>query len=103
MASIRREVSVCLGTPCASAGNMEIKDKIESEIKALNLENVSVKTTDCYGLCRHGPIIAIEPEGIFYAKVKLNDVTEIVYSHLQNNQPVERLLYKSLNWWWHTK
>jgi NADH-quinone oxidoreductase subunit F len=95
MATDYKEVFVCSGTPCLSAGSGEIREKIESEIKALNLENVTVKVTGCHGFCQRGPIVIIEPEGIFYSEVKPDDVSEIVNSHLKNNQPLERLFYKS--------
>jgi len=38
-------------------------------------------------------MIDIEPEGFFYTEVTVEDVAEIVQSHLVNGQPVERLFY----------
>lgn len=90
-----KEVFVCLGTACVSAGGLEIKEKIAAEIKALKLDNIKVKLTGCHGFCQRGPIVVVEPEGIFYSEVKPEDATEIVNSHLKDNKPVTRLFYKN--------
>jgi (2Fe-2S) ferredoxin len=38
--------------------------------------------------------VVVYPEGIFYGKVQLSDVEEIVKEHLENNRIVERLVMK---------
>ena len=89
----KQQVLVCLGTACVSAGSADIKAKLEQEIQALKLD-VEVKLTGCHGFCQRGPIVIVEPEGIFYSEVKPDDAIEIVHSHLKDNKPVERLFYK---------
>jgi len=95
MKNNKRTVFICQGTSCVSAGSSKIREVIEEEIKKLNLEGVGIKITGCHGFCQRGPIVIIEPEGIFYSEVQVEDAAEIVHSHLQNNKPVERLFYKS--------
>ncbi|MCL0078212.1 FAD-dependent oxidoreductase, partial [Dehalococcoidia bacterium] len=41
-----------------------------------------------------GPNVVVEPDGIFYTQVQVEDVAEIVAAHLRDGQPVERLLYR---------
>lgn len=93
-----RIVLICLGTACVSSGAEEIREEIDKKIIELNLENVRVrkttKITGCHGFCEKGPIVIIEPDGIFYSHVKVKDIEEILVSHLQNEIPVERLFYK---------
>ena len=48
--------------------------------------------TGCFDLCEKGPTVAIYPDGIFYGKVELADVEEIVNEHLENDRIVSRLL-----------
>ncbi|MDI9340812.1 MAG: (2Fe-2S) ferredoxin domain-containing protein [Sediminibacterium sp.] len=48
----------------------------------------------CLGICDFGPTVAIYPEGTFYVGVKVEDVKEIVQSHLVNGQKVDRLILK---------
>lgn len=90
----KKTVIVCHGPGCISLGAPEIKKTIEEEIKKLEIDGVEVKATGCHGFCQRGPVVAIEPEGVFYSEVKVEDAPEIVRSHLQNNEPVERLFYK---------
>jgi (2Fe-2S) ferredoxin len=52
---------------------------------------VRVNTAGCLDQCEHGPTIVVYPEGVWYGFVTLEDVAEIVESHLVNGQPVERL------------
>ena len=68
--------------------------------KGLNTE-IRAQKTGCMEACEAGPSVVVYPEGVFYGKVQLSDVEEIVASHLQNNQPVERLImdFKELPWY----
>jgi len=90
----KRTVIICHGTGCVSLESPDIREAIEKEIEKLGLDDVEVKLTGCHGFCQRGPIVVVEPEGIFYSQVKVEDVTEIVHSHLQNNKPVEHLFYR---------
>jgi NADH-quinone oxidoreductase subunit F len=88
-----RVLFVCQGTGCVSSKSPQIQDALEEEIKRANL-NVTVKLTGCHGFCQQGPIVIAEPDGIFYGLVSVEDIPEIVESHLVNDKPVERLYYK---------
>src|SRR5690606_27798696 len=57
------------------------------------LSGVTVDFTGCHGFCEQGPIVIVEPEGIFYTQVQVEDAAEIVQSHLRDGKPVERLFY----------
>lgn len=46
----------------------------------------------CLGICDFGPTVVVYPEGIFYVGVNLEDVTEIVESHVLGGVPVKRLM-----------
>ena len=93
--NIRQAVLVCQSTGCISSKSPLIKAALEEEVAALRLaESVQIKPTGCQGLCEHGPNVTIEPEGILYTHVKVEDVLEIVRSHLRDGRPVERLFYR---------
>lgn len=89
-----RTLFVCQGTGCVSSKSPEIQVALEKSIKEANLDDVQVKLTGCHGFCQQGPIIIVEPEGIFYGLVGVDDVPEIVESHLVNGKQVERLFYR---------
>ncbi len=88
-----RVLFVCQGTGCVSSKSPEIQTALENEIKEKGLEDIQVKLTGCHGFCQQGPIVIVEPEGIFYGLVGIDDVPEIVESHLVNGKPVNRLFY----------
>jgi NADH:ubiquinone oxidoreductase subunit F (NADH-binding)/(2Fe-2S) ferredoxin/Pyruvate/2-oxoacid:ferredoxin oxidoreductase delta subunit len=89
----QRTIFICQGTGCVSGKSLEITAALKKAIAEKGLKNVSVDFTGCHGFCEQGPVAIVEPEGIFYAHVALNDVPEIVESHLEGGKPVERLFY----------
>ena len=54
---------------------------------------VAVTGSGCLGPCFDGPTIVVYPEGVWYGNLKLDDVREIIDSHLVGGKPVERLRY----------
>ncbi len=87
-------IFVCHGTGCTSGKSVEIRLALEKEVGELGLGNVKVDFTGCHGFCEQGPLVVVEPEGIFYTRVTVEDVPEIAQSHLKDGQPVERLFYR---------
>jgi len=90
----KKTVLICNGTGCVSSGAPKIQKALEAGIRKNKLNNVRIKLTGCHGFCQRGPIVIVEPEGIFYSQVSEKDVAEIVQAHLKKNRPVERLFYK---------
>jgi len=89
----KQTILVCHGTGCVSGKAFEIREALEKEVARLKLKDVVVDFTGCHGFCQQGPIAVVEPEGIFYTKVTVDDVPEIVQSHLRDGKPVARLFY----------
>ncbi len=87
----------CHGTGCVSGKAIEIRQATEKALAALGLTGVKVDFTGCHGFCQQGPIAVVEPEGIFYTHVSVNDVPEIVKSHIRDGKPVKRLFFKDPN------
>jgi len=91
----RGMLMVCTGTGCVSARGLKIRDRLKEELKIKNLEqDFLVIGNGCNGFCAVGPIIVVQPEGVFYQKVSENDLADIVEKHLIEGNLVERLLYK---------
>jgi len=91
-------VLVCNGTSCMSSDSEMIIKILEKELKNRNLDaEIRTIKTGCVGFCGQGPIIKIEPDDITYVQVKVEDVKEIVESHLINREVVSRLLYQEPN------
>ncbi len=91
----RGMLMVCTGTGCVSAEGMEIKNKFIDELRKHGLtEEYLTVGTGCNGFCAVGPICVVQPEGIFYQKLKMKDVEDIVESHLKDGNVLERCLHK---------
>jgi len=89
-----RTLLVCRGTGCVAGGSDEVYETLKREVESSGLKDVKVDFAGCHGFCEQGPIVDIEPEGFFYTQVKVEDVPEIIQSHLVKGQPVERLFYR---------
>ena len=91
----RSHLLMCAGTACVSCGSMKVRARLESELKARGLdEEVKVVITGCNGFCAEGPIMVIYPEGIFYGKLKPEDMPLLVEEHVLKGRPVPKLFYK---------
>jgi NADH-quinone oxidoreductase subunit F/NAD(P)H dehydrogenase (quinone)/NADP-reducing hydrogenase subunit HndC len=90
-----RHVLLCSGTGCHATGSLSVKDTLQQEIDNQGLsENVIIIETGCNGFCALGPIMVVQPDGIFYQQIKADDAKDIVESHFKANKPIERLMYK---------
>jgi len=90
----RQLITVCGGTGCHASGCKKVIDTFKREVKKRGFGNrVEVKVTGCHGFCERGPIVVIHPKGIFYQKVQLQDVKEILSETIHTNRIIDRLLY----------
>jgi (2Fe-2S) ferredoxin/predicted O-methyltransferase YrrM len=56
-------------------------------------DQVQVTSCGCLGLCENGPVLIVYPDGVWYRKVKEEEVAEIVSSHLRSGNPVSRQVW----------
>jgi NADP-reducing hydrogenase subunit HndC len=56
-------------------------------------KEVEIVVTGCFGLCELGPVVIVYPEGVFYNRVQLDDIPELIEEHLLKGRPLERLIY----------
>jgi (2Fe-2S) ferredoxin len=95
----KKHIFVCNGEACSRHGSAEVKAKFMEELKTRGLlRKRAIKgdfmCTDCssVGFCDLGPAVLVYPDGVWYAHVKPEDVSEIIDSHLLGGKPVERLV-----------
>ena len=90
----RLDLLVCAGTGCVANHSYEIKEELEKEINRHGLQKeVRVITTGCNGFCERGPIVVVQPDGIFYQRLTKKDVPYLVEEHLLKGRPVKKLMY----------
>ena len=85
---------VCAGTGCVSCGSFQLGRALEAEVEKRGLsQEVQVVRTGCQGFCAEGPIVIVQPDGVFYRGVKEKDVPHLVEEHLLKGRPVKKLMY----------
>ena len=57
-------------------------------------DTLHFKRSGCQGFCEMGPLIEIQPEGIFYTHVHPEDCEEILEKTILHGEVIDRLLYK---------
>ena len=70
-------------------------DHCKTRVKAEGLAGpgqVRVNKAGCLDRCAAGPVAVVYPEAVWYSFVDLQDIDEIVDSHLKHGRVVERLL-----------
>ncbi len=91
-ASKEMSVAVC-GVPGCGTGE-SVHQAFLDEIDKQGLSSkVEVKKTGCHGFCEKGPITVILPQEIFYQKLTMEDVPEVVQETLIKSNVIGRLLY----------
>ncbi|NOR54169.1 MAG: 4Fe-4S dicluster domain-containing protein [Candidatus Aminicenantes bacterium] len=87
-------ITVCGGTGCHAYGCLEVAKAFKEEIGKQNLQDlVDVKTTGCHGFCERGPIVVIQPEGIFYQRIQLDNIKDVISKTIINKEIIDKLLY----------
>jgi NADH:ubiquinone oxidoreductase subunit F (NADH-binding)/(2Fe-2S) ferredoxin/Pyruvate/2-oxoacid:ferredoxin oxidoreductase delta subunit len=92
--AFRTHVLVCAGTGCVSGNSYGTAKALESEIFKHGLSaEIQVIRTGCQGFCAEGPIVIVQPDGVFYCGVQAKDVAFLVQEHFLKGRPVKKLMY----------
>ena len=91
----RTHALLCAGAACLSSGADNVQAKLEEAIKETGLsDEVKIVRTGCVGSCDLAPILIIEPDSVFYQKVKPADAEMIVREHLLKGRIYEKNLIR---------
>ncbi|HYE68164.1 MAG TPA: SLBB domain-containing protein, partial [Anaerovoracaceae bacterium] len=94
----RYRLLLCSGSGCVSSGCKEVRDSLLKELEKEGLlASVDLSLTGCIGICDVGPRMSVLPEGVFYCKLKPEDMKKIVKGHLLGGQIVEECCYADRN------
>lgn len=96
-------ILICAGTGCVASGSLDVAEAlraatagdVKTEVSFVEdgCTGIAVKTSGCHGFCAMGPLVRIEPLGVLYTHVKVEDVEEIVESTIKKGEIIERLAY----------
>jgi NADH-quinone oxidoreductase subunit F len=91
-------ITVCSGTGCHAYGCEKVTAAFQQEVKQQGLsDRVDIRTTGCHGFCERGPLVVIRPKNIFYQRVRVKDVPEIISETVLKGEIIDRLLYSDPN------
>jgi NADH-quinone oxidoreductase subunit F/NAD(P)H dehydrogenase (quinone)/NADP-reducing hydrogenase subunit HndC len=94
MNKVRTQLMLCGGTGCQATESSVFQEALEKELEKQGLaDEVKVIETGCNGFCAVGPVMLVQPEGIFYQKLKAKDVPHLVEEHFLKGRPVKKLQY----------
>ncbi len=100
-----KQVVICGGSGCVAGGSLQVYDRMKELMEANGLrvdvvlqhethdESVGLKHSGCHGFCQMGPLMRIEPMGLLYIKVKVEDCEEIIEKTILNDEVIDRLVY----------
>ncbi len=98
MMDYHRHMLVCVGPRCTEEGESESLLQMLGEKfrdAGINKGALRVKRTrtHCFATCKSGPVLSIQPDGIWYYNVTEANLDRIISEHLVNGVPVEELIY----------
>jgi (2Fe-2S) ferredoxin len=101
MESYRRHVLICTGGFCSverrgRALYSQLAALLQREDLLFGLTRVKRSEAPCLGVCAGGPILAVYPEGIWYANVTPALLERIVVEHLKEGRIVEEGVFHRL-------
>jgi (2Fe-2S) ferredoxin len=76
---------------CGGQGSERILQRLRDAVERRRLTHVRTTRMGCNQQHHQGPIVIVYPDGVWYGRLRPEDVDEIVESHLVGGRPVERL------------
>jgi len=87
-------IRICM-TGCQAYGALEVRDALKEEVRSKRLgEKVEIRETGCHGFCAMAPVVAIDPQGVFYQGVSPDDAPAIIQETIGQGRLIEHLLYQ---------
>lgn len=85
-------ITLCDGPSCMQKKSKDLKQAIEKELEKRSLSNKArINISGCLGMCKHGPVMVINPDFTIYGGVTEKDIPAIIDSHIEKKQPYKKL------------
>ena len=98
MMDYHRYLLVCFGPRCTTNGEGQaLYDSLKDKFKAagLNSGDLRVKRSrvTCFGTCKSGPLLSVQPDGVWYYDIDESKLDKIIEQHLIGGKPVNEWIY----------
>ncbi|MDR0953535.1 MAG: NADH-quinone oxidoreductase subunit NuoF [Elusimicrobiota bacterium] len=102
-ANVAQRIIICGGTGCIASDSHGVYEAFKEEYRKRGLEHcveitsacreksTYISKSGCQGFCAQGPLVSVGD--IFYTKVKVADVAEIIDKTVLKGEVIDRLLY----------
>ena len=80
---------------CAAKDSEKLRDYMKARAKELGLPDTRINSAGCLDRCELGPTLVIYPEGVWYGVSTMQDIDEILDTHLVKGGRVARLLLRA--------
>ena len=87
-------INLCAGAGCVAAGSTPLAAAFREALAHRGLAAIRVIETGCLGPCAGGPVLILQPAGILYQKVGLNDVEPIVERTMLTGEIIDHLVWR---------
>ena len=86
-------IMLCCGSKCVPDENRELLNYLKSRLSELGLNRVRVNRAGCLGVCKEGPIMVVNPDGVWYCHLNRENADRIIEQHLMNREVVDDLAF----------
>ncbi|MBX7145807.1 MAG: (2Fe-2S) ferredoxin domain-containing protein [Alphaproteobacteria bacterium] len=77
---------------CLNKNSEKLRNYMKARAKEIGLSDVRINNSGCLDQCEKGPVMVIYPAGVWYHYQTIEDVEEILDTHLKQGKVVTRLL-----------
>ena len=89
----RQRLRICCGTACTASGAHKVIHALDDEMRVRGVD-IEIVKTGCQGMCQKGPVMKVEPEEIFYQRVRPEQVSPMVSYTFMSGMPYRQALYR---------
>jgi (2Fe-2S) ferredoxin len=98
MGDYKRHLLVCTGPRCTQDGQSQaLFDSLGAKFKAVGLDQGALRVkrsrVSCFATCKSGPILCVQPDGVWYYNVTDANFDRIIDQHLLGGEPVTELVF----------
>ena len=98
MMDYKRHLLVCVGSRCTENDEGQaLYDALKEKLKQAGLDRGELRVkrsrASCFGTCKSGPLLCVQPDGVWYYGISSDKLDRIIEQHLIAGEPVTEWVY----------